>query len=63
MGTEYIKTPEYAEYMALPRMTAIIEVAWTPEKSKNFNDFKNRITSIRKILDQMNVNYAKHIFN
>ena len=44
-------------------MTAISEVAWTPEKSKNFNDFKNRITSIRKILDQMNVNYAKHIFN
>ncbi len=63
LWTEYIKTPEYAEYMALPRMTAISEVAWTPEKSKNFNDFKNRITSIRKILDQMNVNYAKHIFN
>ncbi|MDO4881278.1 MAG: beta-N-acetylhexosaminidase [Capnocytophaga sp.] len=62
LWTEYIKTPEYAEYMALPRMTAIAEVGWTPEKDKNYDNFKTRISSIRKILDQMNVNYAKHIF-
>lgn len=62
LWTEYIPTEQQAEYMVAPRMTALSEVQWTPVELKNYNDFKNRIESIRTIFDIMNVNYAKHIF-
>ncbi|WP_264846869.1 beta-N-acetylhexosaminidase [Capnocytophaga catalasegens] len=62
LWTEYIHSPEQAEYMVLPRMTALSEVQWTPVAQKNYDEFKQRIPSIRSILDKMNVNYAKHIF-
>ena len=62
LWTEYILSPEQAEYMVAPRMTALSEVQWTPVAQKNYNEFKQRITSIRSIFDKMNVNYAKHIF-
>ena len=39
LWTEYIATPEKAEYMLLPRMLALSEVAWSPEGGKNYGDF------------------------
>ncbi|MDO5106477.1 beta-N-acetylhexosaminidase [Capnocytophaga sp.] len=63
LWTEYIHTPEQAEYMVAPRMTALSEVQWTPVAQKNYEQFKERIPSIRNILDIMKVNYAKHMFN
>lgn len=62
LWTEYIHSPEQAEYMVAPRMTALSEVQWTAPSQKNYEEFKGRITSIRSIFDKMNVNYAKHIF-
>jgi hexosaminidase len=37
--TEYIPTDNKLEYMILPRMLALAEVAWTPLGNKNFVDF------------------------
>ena len=62
LWTEYITTPEYAEYMVLPRMTALSEVVWTPIENKNWDDFKVRLENFRKRYDAMGLNYAKHIF-
>jgi hexosaminidase len=39
LWTEYIPTPDKVEYMLLPRMLALAEVAWTPLANKNFKDF------------------------
>src|SRR5665213_84544 len=39
--TEYIPTDNKLEYMVLPRMLALAEVAWTPLANKNFVDFAN----------------------
>jgi hexosaminidase len=41
LWTEYIPTENKVEYMILPRMLALSEVAWTPMNHKNFNDFAN----------------------
>ena len=41
LWTEYIPTENKAEYMVLPRMLALAEVAWTPLANKNFTDFAN----------------------
>jgi len=55
--TEYIATPEYAEYMALPRMCALAEVAWTPAEEKDYNNFYKRLTEHAKRLETLNVNF------
>ena len=56
LWTEYIKSPEYAEYMVWPRATAIAEIGWSP-KGKDIADFNNRLAVQKKRLDQLNVNY------
>ena len=40
--TEYIATPEKAEYMALPRMMAVSEVGWTPPANKDYTNFSQQ---------------------
>jgi len=39
LWTEYIGTPAKAEYMLLPRLLALSEIAWTPLANKNYKDF------------------------
>lgn len=42
LWTEYIPTPEHAEYMLYPRMFALAEVAWTAPELKDYDDFHRR---------------------
>ena len=37
--TEYIPTPEHAEYMIYPRLLALAEVAWTNPEQKDWKRF------------------------
>ncbi len=39
MWAEYIATESKVEYMLLPRLMALSEIAWTPLENKNFKDF------------------------
>ncbi len=55
--TEYIPTPEQAEYMALPRMCALAEVAWSPAEKRDTKNFLDRMNRHYERLDAMNVNY------
>jgi hexosaminidase len=57
--TEYIPSPEHAEYMAVPRMIALAEVTWTPKNLKNWNDFRKRMQTGFSRLDALHVNYCK----
>ncbi|MBN1479994.1 beta-N-acetylhexosaminidase [candidate division KSB1 bacterium] len=61
--TEYIKTPDHVEYMALPRMCALAEVVWTLKEQKNWQDFQQRLQTHLKRLDVLNVNVAKGSFD
>ena len=60
--TEYIGCPEYVEYMILPRMASLSEVQWMPEKQKNFDAFKKRVTSFRHIYDLYGWTVAPHLW-
>lgn len=42
LWTEYIPTPEQAEYMLYPRAFALAEVAWSPQKSRDYDEFRTR---------------------
>ena len=59
LWTEYIKTPEKAEYMALPRMSAMAEVLWSLKKDRDYDSFTHRMNWQYKRLDRMKVNYRK----
>ena len=57
LWTEYIKTPEKAEYMVLPRMSAMAEVLWSLKKDRDFDSFTHRMNWQYKRLDRMKANY------
>jgi hexosaminidase len=60
--TEYIPTAEQAEYMAVPRMIALAEVAWTSREMKDWSSFRQRLSDHFKRLDYLKVNYSKGSF-
>ena len=63
LWTEYIATPEYAEYMAVPRMLALAEVDWSRHDRINWERFLRKIEHHFARLDIMDVNYCDAVFN
>ena len=61
--TEYIDTPELAEYMIWPRATALAEVLWTPADQKNYADFIRRLPTHFERLSTLQVNYARTVYD
>ncbi|MEA3479014.1 MAG: family 20 glycosylhydrolase [Bacteroidota bacterium] len=60
--TEYISTPEYAEYMAVPRMIALAEVCWSQADRNEWKSFISRMQNQWPRLDVLGVNYATGTF-
>jgi hexosaminidase len=59
LWTEYISTYDYAQYMALPRLSAIAEVGWSYE-NKNYESFLERLPHLASLFDAYGYNYGKH---
>jgi hexosaminidase len=59
LWTEYIPTPEQMEYMAFPRMFAIAETGWSPERLKDFDEFLSRLEILKKRYDVIGINYFR----
>jgi hexosaminidase len=57
LWSEYIPTPEHMEYMAFPRASALSEVAWSPEATHDFKEFRGRLQTHLERLDHLDVNY------
>jgi len=58
LWTEYIPTENKAEYMTLPRLFALAEVAWSPLANKNYTDFADtRLPSHLARLEENNFDY------
>lgn len=56
--TEYIATPSKVEYMLLPRMLALSEVAWSPKNNKDYKEFsQQRIPGHLSNLEKIGYNY------
>jgi len=56
--TEYIATPEHAEYMSVPRMTALAEVVWSSKENRDWENFQMRLQDQLKRFEQLGVNYS-----
>lgn len=59
LWSERIPSPERLEYMAMPRMLALSEVAWSPKNRRDWNSFSHRILAHYNRLDLMGVNYRQ----
>ncbi|MFA5815197.1 MAG: family 20 glycosylhydrolase [Bacteroidales bacterium] len=55
--TEYIPTEKQVEYMALPRMSALAEVVWTPKVLRDYEKFSYRMERQYQRFDAMKLNY------
>jgi hexosaminidase len=63
LWTEYIDSPEKAEYMAYPRAIALAEVLWNYPASRDFTDFANRLYRHLPSIDGMDVHYCKNFID
>ncbi len=59
LWTEYVPSLQHAEYMTLPRLCALAEVAWSPASSRNYGDFMRRLQVQARRFDQLGVNYRR----
>lgn len=63
LWTEYITTPEEAEYMLWPRTAALAEVVWPPADRKDYTDFSNRLPALFARLSTMGISFARSIYD
>ena len=61
LWTEYIATPEYLEYMLLPRMSALSEVQWCQPDHKDIDRFKASLAHSFEIYDAMGLTYSRDV--
>ncbi|HOZ30168.1 MAG TPA: beta-N-acetylhexosaminidase [Bacteroidales bacterium] len=58
--TEYIADFAHIQYMVLPRMAALSEVAWTTERDTSYSAFKKRLQVMFIRYENAGYNFAKH---
>ena len=57
--TEYMGNTKKVEYMLFPRMSALSEVLWSPEKSRDANRFRSELPELYKRYQLWGANYYK----
>ena len=61
LWTEYVTSPEFLEYMLLPRLCALSEVQWCDAERKDYARFDASLDHTFQMLDVMGYTYAKHV--
>ena len=56
LWTEYVPTPEHAEYMYYPRTFAVAETGWSRAEDKNYEKFRPRAVELCNILQKLGYN-------
>jgi len=59
LWTEYVPTPAHAEHMALPRMAALSEIAWSDRGGRDWQTFSSRVKELAKTYDRSGWNYSR----
>lgn len=60
--TEYMPNEDAVEYMAYPRMLAMSEVVWSNSDAKDYEQFVNRLEYFHERMDNLEINYANHLY-
>ena len=59
LWTEYITDGKTAEYMILPRLSALSEVVWSPSESRSWEEFNNRLPEMMERYDAAGISYSR----
>lgn len=59
LWTEYITDGKTAEYMILPRLSALSEVVWSPASGRNWEDFNNRLPKMMERFEAAGINFSR----
>lgn len=59
LWTEYVTYGKTAEYMVLPRLTALSEVVWSAPESRSWEGFVTRLARMAEHYDAMGLSYSK----
>jgi hexosaminidase len=59
LWSEYIDGMAHLEYMAFPRLCALAEVLWSPKETRDWPDFRQRLTGHLARLDALGVRYFR----
>lgn len=54
---EWVPSRERMQYMVMPRLLALAEIAWVEPSAKNWEEFEQRLVAQLPRLDRMNINY------
>ena len=58
LWTEYVVSPDHAEYMLLPRLAAMSEVQWLQPEAKNFEQFLGRLEGLKGCYKKLGYKYC-----
>ena len=58
LWAEFVPTPEHAEYMLFPRLSALSEVLWSPESTRDWEAFRHRIIDFMPFYEFYGINYS-----
>ena len=59
LWTEYMPNYGHLQFMAYPRACALAETLWSPQASRNLDDFRVRLKAHTKLLETLGVTYAR----
>jgi hexosaminidase len=59
MWSETLRNITAVEYLALPRLTAVAELAWTPQTARNWDSFRKRIVTHQARWNYLGVNFYR----
>ena len=62
LWTEYVQTPQRAQYRVLPRMTALSEVLWSGPGSSSFDNFYDRLNFLKDRFRALEWSYSPGSF-
>jgi hexosaminidase len=57
--SETMRNITAVEYMAMPRLVAIAEVAWTPQAAREWQDFRTRVAAHAPRWNYLGINYYR----
>jgi hexosaminidase len=61
LWSETLRNITAVEYMAMPRLPAIAEVAWTPQASREWQGFRARLAAHAPRWHYLGVNYYRSV--
>lgn len=60
--TEWVEEPWVVQYLMFPRLAAVAEAGWTPQESRSYDSFLQRLQGEALFYNLKGVSYGKHVF-